>query len=156
MMGDAHSVAFPSFNARLGIFSYSRFTVGFHLGLHRMNVKENDYFGHFERTMVFTPGLYASYYQPISSESLIEPYISYDDSEYTTKGYGKELESESDGLGLGIDYQHKIGSRAYVTFGLKYSFNKMRTETHPNWEKYINNYNFMSAKIGFTFSKNRL
>ena len=156
MMGDAHSAAFPSFNARLGIFSYSRFTVGFHLGLHRMNVKENDYFGHFERTIVFTPGLYASYYQPISSESLIEPYISYDDSEYTTKGYGKELESESDGLGLGIDYQHKVGSRAYVTFGLKYSINKMRTETHPNWEKYMNNYNFMSAKIGFTFSKNRL
>lgn len=156
MMGDAHSEAFPSFSARLGIFSYSRFTVGFHLGLHRMSVKENNYFGHFERTTVVTPGLYASYYQPISSESLIEPYISYDDSQYTTKGYGKELESESDGLGLGIDYQHKVGSRAYVTFGLKYSFNKMRTETNPNWEKYMNNYNFLSAKIGFTFSKNRL
>lgn len=156
MMGDAHSEAFPSFNARLGIFSYNRFTIGIHVGLHRMSVKNNDYFGHFERTTVFTPGFYASYYQPLSSESILEPYISYDNSQYTTKGNGKELDSESDGLGLGLDYQHKIGNRAYVTFGLKYSFNKMRTETHPNWEKYMNNYNFMSAKIGFTFSKNRL
>ncbi len=156
MMGDAHSEAFPSFNARLGIFSYNRFTIGIHAGLHRMSVKNNDYFGHFERTTVFTPGFYASYYQPLSSESILEPHISYDNSQYTTKGYGKELDSESDGLGLGLDYQHKIGNRAYVTFGLKYSFNKMRTETHPNWEKYMNNYNFMSAKIGFTFSKNRL
>lgn len=156
MMGDAHSEAFPSFNSRLGIFSYNRFTIGIHVGLHRMSVKNNDYFGHFERTTVFTPGFYASYYQPLSSESILEPYISYDNSQYTTKGNGKELDSESDGLGLGLDYQHKIGNRAYVTFGLKYSFNKMRTETHPNWEKYMNNYNFMSAKIGFTFSKNRL
>ena len=156
MMGEAHSPAFPSFGARLGIFSYSRFTLGLHVGLHRMSVKENDYFGHFERTIVFTPGLYASYYQPLSSESLLEPYISYDDSQYTTKGYGKELNSKSDGLGIGIDYQHKIGGRTYFTFGLKYSINKMRTETHPNWEKYINNYNFLTAKIGFTFSKNRL
>lgn len=156
MMGDAHSEAFPSFTTRLGIFSYNRFTVGIHLGLHRMNVKNNDYFGLFEKTTVFTPGFYLSYYQPLNSESLFEPYISYDNSQYTTKGYGKELESESDGFGLGLDYQHKIGNRAYVTFGLKYSFNKMRTETNPNWEKYMNNYNYMSAKVGFTFSKNRL
>ena len=155
MMGDAHSEAFPTFNARLGIFSYNRFTIGIHLGLHRMSVKNNNYFGHFEKTTVFTPGFYASYYLPLTSENLLEPYISYDHSQYTTKGYGKELNSESDGLGLGIDYQHKIGGRAYLTLGLKYSINKMRTETHPNWEKYMNNYNFMSAKVGFTFSKNR-
>lgn len=156
MMGDAHEEAFPYLAGRLGIFSYNRFTIGIHAGLSRMTVKSNDYFGHFEKTTVFTPGFYLSYYQPITSESLFEPYISYDNSQYTSKGYGKELDSESDGLGLGIDYQHKISNRAYVTFGLKYSFNKMRTETHPNWEKYMNNYNFMSAKIGFTFSKNRL
>ncbi|RRA96437.1 hypothetical protein [Paenimyroides viscosum] len=156
MMGDAHSEAFPAIGARLGIFSYNRFTIGLHLNLHRMDVKSNDFFGHFEKTTVFTPGFYLSYYQPITEESLIEPYLSYDNSQYTTKGYGKELNAESDGLGLGLDYQHKIGNRAYVTFGLKYTFNKMRTETHPNWEKYINNYNYMTAKIGFTFSKNRL
>lgn len=156
MMGDAHSEAFPSFGARLGIFSYNRFTIGMHLNYQRMSVKSNDFFGLFEKTTVFTPGLYLSYYQPITTESLFEPYISYDNSLYTTKGYGKELNAESNGLGLGLDYQHKIGNKAYVTFGLKYSFNKMQTETHPNWEKYINNYNYMSAKIGFTFSKNRL
>lgn len=156
MMGDSHTEAFPSFTARLGIFSYSRFTIGIHAGLYRMSVKNNDYFGHFEKTTVFTPGFYLSYFQPVSANSLFEPYISYDNSQYTTNGYGKELESQSDGLGLGIDYQHNIGSRAYITFGLKYSINKMRTETNPNWEKYMNNYNFLSAKVGFTFSKNRL
>ncbi len=157
MMGDAHSEAFPSISAHLGIFSYSRFTAGIHASLHRMEVKNNNYFGFFHRTTAFIPGFYLSYYQPITTESLIEPNISYDYTKYTSTGYGeKELDFESDGLGLGIDYQHKIGNRAYVTFGLKYSVNKMRTETHPNWEKYINNYNYMSAKIGFTFSKNRL
>ena len=157
MMGDAHSEAFPLVTARLGIFSYSRFTAGIHAAIHRMKTKNNNYFGYFHRTTAFTPGFYLSYYQPINSNSLIEPYISYDYTKYTSTGYGsKELDFESDGLGLGIDYQHKVGSRAYVTFGLKYSFNKMRTETNPNWEKYMNNYNFLSAKIGFTFSKNRL
>lgn len=156
MMGDAHEEAFPSITARLGIFSYNRFTIGIHAALHRMSVKNNQYFGEFEKTTVFTPGFYLSYYQPITSESLFEPYISYDNSDYTAKGYEKELNSKSDGLGLGLDYQHKIGSKAYVTFGLKYSINKMRTNTHPDWEKYINNYNFLSAKVGFTFSKDRL
>ena len=157
MVGDAHSEAFPLIAARLGIFSYSRFTAGIHASLHRMETKNNNYFGFFHRTTAFTPGFYLSYYQPITAESLIEPNVSYDYTKYTSTGYGsKELDFESDGLGLGIDYQHKIGGRAYLTLGLKYSINKMRTETHPNWEKYMNNYNFMSAKIGFTFSKNRL
>lgn len=157
MMGDSHSEAFPLIAARLGIFSYSRFTAGIYASLHRMETKNNNYFGFFHRTTAFTPGFYLSYYQPITAESLIEPYVSYDYTKYTSTGYGnKELDFEGDGLGLGIDYQHKIGGRAYLTLGLKYSFNKMRTETNANWEKYMNNYNFMSARIGFTFSKNRL
>lgn len=157
MMGESHKSAFPSFSARLGIFSYDKFTVGIHAGLYRMEVKDNQYYGFFNKTTAFVPGFYLSYFQPISNESILEPYLTYDYTKYTSTGYNdKELDSESDGLGLGIDYQHKIGGRAYITLGLKYSFNKMRTETNENWEKYINNYNYMSAKIGFTFSKNRL
>lgn len=156
MMGDAHQEAFPAINLRLGIFSYKRLTFGIHAGVHRMGVKENQYFGQFEKTTVFSPGLYASYYQPISSDGLFEPYISYDYAEYYTRGYGKKLNADSNGLGLGLDYQHKLGKSAYVTFGLKYSLNKMKTQTNPNWEKYLNNYNFLTAKLGFTFSKNRL
>lgn len=156
MMGEAHSEAFPSITARLGVFSYNRFTIGLNAGFHNMGVKNMQYFGYFDNTSVITLGPYMSYYQTLTANSLFEPYISYDYAKYTSKYLDKELDFESDGLGLGIDYQHKIGNRAYVTFGLKYSFNKMRTETHPNWEKYMNNYNFMSAKIGFTFSKNRL
>lgn len=156
MMGEAHESAFPTFTARLSIFNYSRFNIGLHTDLHFMSVKNTKYYGNFDSTDAITIGPFVSYYQPISENSLLEPYISYDYTNYYSNYDRKKLHSESDGLGLGIDYQHKIGGRAYVTFGLKYSFNKMRTETHPNWEKYMNNYNFMSAKIGFTFSKNRL
>lgn len=156
MMGDAHQEAFPAISARLGIFSYNRFTLGIHAGVFRMSVKETPYFGQFERTTVFNPGFYASYYHPISTQGLFEPYFSYDYAEYFTKGYGKELDSDSNGLGFGLDYQHKISTSAYVTFGVKYTWNKMSTQTNPNWEKYINNYQYLSAKLGFTFSKNRL
>ncbi|UUV20948.1 hypothetical protein [Paenimyroides aestuarii] len=155
MMGDAHKVAFPSLQGRLAIISYQRFTVGAHLGFQRMMVKNNNYFGYFEKTTVLTPGLYASFYQPINEQSILEPYISYDKSQYTSNGFGKELNSESNGLGLGVDYLHKIGTNAYFTFGMKYSIHKMQTDTAPNWEKYMNNYQFLTAKIGITFSKNR-
>jgi len=156
MMGEAHNVAFPSVTGRLGIFHYNKFSVGLHASVHSMDVKNTQYYGYFEDTQALAIGPYISYYQPISEKSLLEPYISYDYVNYYSNYDDKKLHSESDGLGLGIDYQYKIVGMAYVTFGLKYSFNKMRTETHPNWEKYMNNYNFMSAKIGFTFSKNRL
>lgn len=156
MMGEAHDAAFPSITGRLGIFHYNKFTLGLNASLHGMDVKNTQYYGHFDYTQAMSIGPYASYYQPITESSLLEPYISYDYVNYYSNYDDKKLHSESDGLGLGIDYQYKITGMAYVTFGLKYSFNKMRTVTHPNWEKYMNNYNFLSAKVGFTFSKNRL
>jgi len=156
MMGEAHESAFPSFTSRLSVFNYSKFYIGFHGSLHVMQLKSTKYYGNFDSTDVVTIGPFISFYQPITEKSLLEPYLSYDYTNYYSNHDDKKLHSESDGLGLGIDYQHKIGGRAYITLGLKYSINKMRTETHPNWEKYINNYNFMSAKVGFTFSKNRL
>lgn len=156
MMGEAHKASFPLFTARLGIFQINKLSVGLHASLHSMEVRNTNYYGYFTNTNAGTIGPYLSYYQEISESSLLEPYISYDFVHYKSNYEDKKLKSESDGLGLGIDYQHKISRKAYVTFGLKYSFNKMRTETHRNWEKYMNNYNFMTAKIGFTFSRNRL
>lgn len=156
MMGDAHQEAFPLITGRLGVFNYSRWGLGLHASVHRMRVKDIQYFGNFNKTTAFTIGPYLSYYQPISSESLLEPYISYDYTDYNSSGYDKELSSESDGLGLGLDYEHKISTKTYITLGLKYNINKMRTLTNPEWEKYIINYNFLTAKIGFTFSNNRL
>src|SRR5690606_16597888 len=61
MMGDAHNVAFPLVTARLGIFSYCRFTAGIHAAVHRMETKNNNYFGFFHKTTAFTPGFYLSY-----------------------------------------------------------------------------------------------
>ena len=156
MMGEAHESAFPLVTGRLGVFHYNKLSLGLNASVHSMDVKKTQYYGYFDYTQAITIGPYISYYQPLSKKSLIEPYVSYDYVNYYSNYNDKKLHSESDGLGLGIDYQHKVGNRAYVTFGLKYSFNKMRTETNPNWEKYMNNYNFLSAKIGFTFSKNRL
>lgn len=156
MMGDAHQEAFPLITGRLGIFNYNRFSLGLHGSVHRMSIKDIQYFGNFSKTTAYTIGPYLSYYIPVSAEGLIEPYVSYDYTDYTSKGFGKKLDSESDGLGLGIDYQHKVGGKAYMTIGLKYHMNTMRTSTHPNWEKYMNNYNYLSAKVGFTFSNNRL
>ena len=156
MMGDAHQETFPYFTGRLGIFSYNRFTVGLHAEVQSMHVKSNSYFGAFDYTNVFTIGPYVSYFQPVSANGLFEPYISYDYANYTSRGDDKKLTFDSDGLGLGIDYEHKIGGKAYVTFGVKYSIHKLRSQTNPAWEKYLNNYNFLSFKVGFTFAKNRL
>ena len=156
MMGEAHESAFPLVTGRLGVFHYNKLSLGLNASVHSMDVKKTQYYGYFDYTQAITIGPYISYYQPLSKKSLIEPYVSYDYVNYYSNYNDKKLHSESDGLGLGIDYQYKIGGMPYITFGLKYSINKMRTETNPNWEKYMNNYNFMSAKIGFTFSKNRL
>ena len=156
MMGEAHQSAFPEFTGRLSVFNYSKFYIGLHSSVHSMSVKNTKYYGNFDSTNALTIGPFISFYQPITENSLLEPYISYDYTNYYSNYDDKKLHSESDGLGLGLDFQHKIGNRAYVTFGLKYSINKMRTTTHPDWEKYMNNYNFLSAKIGFTFSKDRL
>lgn len=156
MMGEAHETAFPLITGRLGIFHYNKFSVGLNASIHTMDVKNSNYYGYFNYTRAISIGPYVSYYQPLTNSSLLEPYLSYDYVNYNSNYNDKKLHSESDGLGIGIDYQHKFSRKAYVTFGLKYSFNKMRTETHPNWEKYMNNYNFMSAKLGFTFSRNRL
>lgn len=156
MMGEAHESAFPLVTGRLGVFHYNKLSLGLNASVHSMDVKKTQYYGYFDYTQAITIGPYISYYQPLSKKSLIEPYVSYDYVNYYSNYNDKKLHSESDGLGLGIDYQYKIGGMPYITFGLKYSINKMRTETNPNWEKYMNNYNFLSAKIGFTFSKNRL
>lgn len=156
MMGDAHQEAFPLITGSLGVFNYNRFSLGLHTSFHKMNVKDIQYYGNFSRTTAFTIGPYLSYYAPVSAEALVEPYISYDYTEYAGKGFGKELNSVSDGLGLGIDYKHKIGNTSYITLGVKYHINQMRTTTHPDWVQYMNKYNFLSAKVGFNFSNNRL
>lgn len=156
MMGDTHRVAFPVIYARLGIFHFNQFTLGLHANAGGMKVKDSQYYGAFDNTSFYTIGPYVSFSQPISATTLLEPYISYDYSDYRSKYDSKKLTYQSDGLGLGMDYEFNASGNAFFTIGLKYSINKLRTTTNPNWEKYLNNHNFMSVKLGFTFAKNRL
>lgn len=156
MMGDAHKMAKPVIYARLGIFHYKQFTLGLHGNASTMNVKNTQYYGDFNRTNFYTLGPYLSYFQPVSSTIILEPYLSYDGTEYRSKYNDKKLSYSSDALGIGLDFEYKIDTNAYFIFGLKYSISKLNTNTNPNWEKYLNNYNFLSAKIGFAFAKHRL
>lgn len=156
MMGDAHRKSFPEINARVGVFHYDRFTVGMFGSIRNMKVKDRQYYGNFETTTVRSIGPYVSYFQPISSSSLLEPYISYDYAYYNANFDRKKLSFESDGFGMGLDFEHKISEKGYFVVGIKYSLNKLRSETNPNWEKYLNNYNYFSVKMGFTFASNRL
>jgi len=155
MMGDAHrSAPFAAF-AKAGIAHYKKFTLGIHIEASRMQVKNPQYYGLFKRTRRFTVGPYVSYYQPISDKYVLEPYISYDYSEFAGKSGGKEVSYDSDGLGIGVDFEVHTGNNFFVLFGLKYNISKLRANTHPDWEKYLNNYNFFSAKIAFKFAKYR-
>lgn len=156
MMGDAHRKSFPEVTARIGIFHYNHFSVGMFGNVRNMKVKNRQYYGDFEKTTVRSIGPYVSYFQPISSKSLLEPYISYDYAYYNANFDRKKLSFESDGFGMGIDFEHKVSEKGYFVMGVKYTINKLRSETNPQWEKYLNNYNFFSVKMGFTFASNRL
>ena len=156
MMGEAHRTAVPVIYARLGVFHINQFTVGLHGNMGGMEVDNSQYYGDFDKTSFYTIGPYVSYFQPISESSLLEPYISYDYTDFRAKYQSKKLKYDSNGLGLGLDYEYKISNGSYFMFGLKYSITKLKTETNRNWEDYLNKYNFVSAKIGFTFAKNRL
>jgi|SRR5690606_33415201 len=155
MMGDAHRSAPFAFFAKIGIAHYKKFTLGIHGNASKMRVKNPQYYGLFKRTSYFSIGPYASFYQPIAENFVLEPYISYDYTEYTGKSGGKKLRYDADGLGIGVDFAVHTGNNFFVLFGLKYSISKLRANTHPDWEKYLNNYNYFSAKIAFKFAKYR-
>lgn len=155
MMGDAHTAAPLSLFLKAGIFHYQQFTIGIHANISGMRVKDPQYYGVFERTNTFTIGPYVSYFQPISEELALEPYLSYDYTEYTAKSGRKELNFNADGLGIGLDLQYKAADNFFVLFGLKYTISTLDAKTHPDWQKYLHNYNFLSAKIAFKFAKYR-
>jgi len=155
MMGDAHQSGQLSAFAKIGIVHYKQFSLGLHGSLSRMRVKAPQYYGLFKRTNFYTVGPYVSFYQPIADDMILEPYISYDYSEYTGTSGRKELRFDGDGLGIGLDFEYHTGNNMFVLFGLKYTISKLRATTNPNWEKYLNNYNFLSAKIAFKFAKYR-
>ena len=155
MMGDAHRSSQVTFFTKIGIAHYKKFNLGIHGNFGRMQVKDPQYYGLFNRTSYFSIGPYVSYYQPISNNFVLEPYLSYDYTEYTGESGGKKLRYDADGLGIGVDFEVHTGNNFFVLFGLKYNISKLRANTHPDWEKYLNNYNFFSAKIAFKFAKYR-
>lgn len=156
MMGDAHATALPVVYGRLGVFHFNQFSIGLHANVARMDVKDTQYYGDFDKTTYFTFGPYISFFQPASSDIALQPYLSYDYSEYSTKFRYKRLDYSSNGLGIGMDFHYKAGEHSFFTFGLKYNINTLDTQAHPNWDKYLNNHHYFSAKIGFNFAKNRL
>lgn len=155
MMGDAHKLGFPKISMRIGIFHAHQWTLGITGSLNQSKVKDPQFFGDFDETIYREIGPYVSYYKSITENDALEAYASYDYVHYTATGNDKKMTFESNGLGLALDWHNKISNRAYMTIGFKYSINKLNTKTHPNWEKYLNNYNYASVKVGFTFAKYR-
>src|SRR5690554_3050787 len=154
MMGDAHQIGHSLF-AKLGIVHYKSFSLGIHGNISGMQVKDTQYYGVFDKTSFNTIGVYAGYFYPMSDNIYLEPHLSYNASKYTAKDSYKELNYGSQGLGIGLDFQYRVNNGLFLSLGLQYTINKLDTTTHQNWQKYLNNYNFLSAKIAFKFAKYR-
>lgn len=154
MLGDAHATGI-ALDMRLGVFHYRQLSLGVQSGWSNMRVNDNKYYGNFDNTRTLKIGPYVSYFLPINSENILEPFATYEFSDYKARYASNQLDFEGSGLGLGVDFQHKIGNITYLTLGIKYTMNTINAETHPKWENYLNKHDFISMKIGFTFAKYR-
>lgn len=154
MMGDALKPGYQ-IHYKMGMLHINQFTLGAQLAIGGNRINDHQYFGNFDYVSSVQISPYVSLYIPIENENNIEPYISYDYTEFTAKKYRNSMNFESNGLGLGIDYNYKIANITYLTFGLKYTLNTLNTETHPQWESYLNKQNFLSAKFAISFTKYR-
>lgn len=154
MMGNSHNIG-HNLHFKLGVLHIHHFTLGVQVGYGGMKVGDTTFYGDFYYTKTKNIGPYVSMYIPLSNDNELEPYISYEYLDYKTKYRSKQMDFESNGLGLGIDYNFKFGEISYLTFGLKYSMQTMNTQTNYEWEAFMNKHNFVSAKIAVTFAKYR-
>ena len=154
MMGTTHNTGYHV-HFKLGAIHVRQFTLGLQLGYGGMRVGNSEFYGDFDYTKTQSVSPYVSMYIPLKNENQLEPYISYEYIDYKSKHLSKEMDFDSNGLSLGLDFNYKFGTISYLTFGLKYSMQTMNIQTHPEWETFMNKHNYISAKIAVTFAKYR-